>query len=92
MVLVKTNAALGAYDVAEKYISILEKTLFYRGMAAELRAGLEKEVHAPQLPDMHIRYEGLEGDMRDILEADPSQRILSQFHQVYKIIEKEGGR
>lgn len=92
MVLVKTNAALGAYDVAEKYISILEKTLFYRGMAAELRAGLEKEFHAPQLPDMHIRYEGLEGDMRDILEADPSQRIVSQFHQVYKIIEKEDGR
>lgn len=91
-VLVQTNVALGAYDVAEKYISILEKTLFYRGMAAELRAGLENGYQAPQLPDMHIRYDGLEGDMRDILEVNPSQRILSQFHQVYKIIEKEGGK
>ncbi len=91
-VLVQTNVALGAYDVAEKYISILEKTLFYRGMAAELRAGLENGYQAPQLPDMHIRYDGLEGDMRDILEVNPSQRILSQFHQVYETIEKEGGK
>lgn len=88
--LVRTNAALGAYDVAMKYITKLEKTLFYRGLAARLKESVEKgqDVVIP-LTDKYLRYEGIKGDMRDILEAEPSHRILSQFHQVYRIIEKE---
>ena len=41
-VLIRTNAALGAYDVAEKYLTRLEKTLFYRDDAAELRKTMKE--------------------------------------------------
>ena len=88
-VLARTNAALGAYDVAEKYITVLEKTLFYRGVAEELRQSMKEPAVLP-LTDRHIRYDGLEGDMRDILEVDASHPILSQFHQLCKILEKGG--
>ena len=89
-VLIRTNAALGASEVAEKYVSVLDKTLFYRGVANELKtllAGADDAV----LPivDEHMRYDGIKGDMRDILEVCPTHRILSQFYELYQILEKE---
>lgn len=88
MALVRTNIALGAYDVAEKYIRMLEKTLFYRKWAKEVSAdpGRYAAASLPS-PDEYLRYEGLKGDMRDMLEADPSQPILSQFYELYGILE-----
>ena len=98
-VLVLTNLALESYDVALKYIGILEKTLFYRRWAKDMRllaedpeaAGNDATVsclrRALPLTDGYVRYEGLKGDMRDILAADPSNRILSQFHQAYLLLE-----
>ena len=93
-ILIKTNAALGAYNVADKYITILEKTLFYRDEARLLRENLSGECDAISLPltDEYVRYDGIKGDMRDILEATPSHKILSQFYQVYQILEKEEKR
>ncbi len=92
-VLIRTNAALGADDVAEKYISRLEKTLFYRGVAKEMKILLSEPSDAVlPLQDEYMRHDGIQGDMRDILEADPLHRILSQFHQLYMILEKEGGK
>ena len=41
--LVKMNLVMGAHDVAEKYISILERTLFYKGWASSMRAFLGNE-------------------------------------------------
>lgn len=88
-VLARTNAALGAYDVADKYVRLLEKTLFYRGMAKSLRASFgQQEVLLPE-SDEYVRYDGLKGDMRDILEVNPEHPILSQFYQLYEILEKE---
>lgn len=91
--LVRTNAVLGAYDVAEKYLSLLEKTLFYRDEAQELRNLMDSQT-AGVLPqtDGYLRYDGLKGDMRDILEVCPDHRILSQFYQLYQILEQEGQR
>lgn len=88
MVLVRTNIALGAYDVAEKYIRVLKKTLFYRKWAKEASAALDHPSTA-SLPyqDEYLRYDGLKGDMRDMLQADPSQPILSQFYELYGILE-----
>ena len=89
-VLVRTNMALGAEDVARKYLGILEKTMFYRKWAESMKDGLGTGHHAI-LPhaDEYVRYEGIKGDMRDILDADPSQRILAQFYELYQLLEKE---
>lgn len=103
-ILVLTDMALDSYGTAEKYISILEKTLFYRKWAGEMRKILDNpslEEEHPELSRLrkaiplngeYVRYDGLKGDMRDILEADPSQRILSQFYEAYTALEKEGER
>lgn len=89
-VLVETNMALGDDEVALKYISILEKTLFYRKWAEARRdaIGGPSSAFLPHT-DGYVRYDGIKGDMRDILEADPSQRILAQFYELYQILEKE---
>ena len=44
------------------------------------------------LTDEYARYEGIRGDMRDIHEACPSNRILAQFYELYQILDKEGSR
>lgn len=87
-VLVLTNLALGSPEVAEKYINILEKTLFYRAWAKDMRNRIPDYRH-PVLPatDEYVRYDGLKGDMRDILDADPSNRILAQFYEAYSLLE-----
>lgn len=88
-VLARTNAALGACDVAEKYVRILEKTLFYRDDAKNLRNSFgQQEAILPET-DEYVRYDGIKGDMRDILEVDPDHPVLSQFYQLYAILEKE---
>ena len=88
MILVRTNIALGAYEVAEKYIRILEKTLFYRKWASEAYSAFEHPSAALlPLQDEYLRYDGLKGDMRDMLQADPSQHVLSQFYELYGILE-----
>lgn len=103
-VMVLTNLALDSYRTAEKYIGILEKTLFYRKWAGEMRRIIDDpslaEVH-PELSDLgkaiphnsgYVRHDGLKGDMQDILEVYPSHRILSQFYEAYSALEKGGER
>lgn len=102
--LIITDIVLESYGTAEKYIRILEKTLFHRSWARDMRRFLGDRSaveNDPYLGDLcravpekseYIRYDGLKGDMRDILEAYPSHKILSQFHAAYSLLEKEGGR
>lgn len=97
--LIKMNLVMGAHDVAEKYISILERTLFYRGWASSMRTflGNEDAIKADKelgmmyaslpLTDEYARLDGIVGDMRDIHEACPYNVILSQFYELYKILE-----
>ena len=97
--LIKINLVMGAHDVAEKYISILERTLFYKGWASSMRVflGNEEAVKADKemgmmyaslpLTDEYARLDGIVGDMRDIHEACPDNVILSQFYELYKILE-----
>jgi hypothetical protein len=40
------------------------------------------------LTDEYARYEGVIGDMRDIHQACPSNFILSQFYELYQILEE----
>jgi ribosomal protein S16 len=96
-ILVLTNMTLGSPEVAEKYLNILEKTLFHRVWAREMRRALDDPSHESDelrrlrdaLPAKgeYVRYDGLKGDMMDILEADPSNRILSQFYTAYQMLE-----
>lgn len=102
--LIKSNLVLGADDVAEKYISLLEKTLFYRKWAESMRRFLNDAQavrNDPELgrlyaslpaADEYARYEGLIGDLRDIHLANPSDRIVTQFYELYQILDKEGTR
>lgn len=102
MALIKSNIVLGAYDVAEKYITLLEKTLSYRKWATSMRPFINnpEAVQADNelgqmytsLPevDSYARYDGLSGDLRDINKANPSNRIVAQFYELYQILEKEG--
>lgn len=97
--LVLTNIALGAPEVAKKYLTVLEKTLFHRGWARQMQAYVEDSALISEheqlsrlcrtLPQTegYVRYEGLKGDMRDALAADPSNGILSQFHTAYLMLE-----
>lgn len=101
-ILIQTNLVLGAYQVAEKYIGWLEKTLFYRTWATDMRRFLHNPeairqdkhlgemVASVPLTDEYIKYEGLKQDMEDILAVNPSQKVLSQFYEVYRRMEKEG--
>ena len=102
MALVKSNLVLGADDVAEKYITLLEKTFSYRKWATAMRQFInnpeavraDKElgqmyVSLPEV-DSYARYDGLSGDLRDICKANPSNRIAAQFYELYQILEKEG--
>lgn len=82
-ILVQTNMAAGSYEVAEKYRCMLSKSLFYRDWAENVP---ELDVKLPSV-DEYVRHEGLPGDMRDILEANPSHSIISQFYELYKILE-----
>ena len=41
------------------------------------------------LTDEYARYDGIIGDMRDIHEACPDNKILSQFYELYKILEEK---
>lgn len=50
--LIQTNILTGAYAVAEKYIRILEQTLFYRQWAAEWRKYLYRDDRVEQEPSL----------------------------------------
>ncbi len=84
-VLIQTDMAAGSYEVADKYRNILSKTLFYRDWAENVP---ELEGNLP-LEDEYVRHDGLSGDMEDILAANPAHRIMSQFYELYKILEVE---
>lgn len=89
-ILVLTNLAAGSYEVAEKYLDLLDRTLMYRKWAKDMRrVADEQEKVAASLPaeGVYVRHDGLKGDMEDIVSADPSQRIALQFLEVYKMME-----
>lgn len=89
-ILVQTNLATGSYEVAEKYLDILERTLMYRKWAKDMRRFLDDpEKVAAFLPaeGVYVRHDGLKGDLEDIVSANPSQRIALQFLEVYKMME-----
>lgn len=45
--LTETNIVTGQYDVARRYIGILQQTLFYRGVVEKLNAIVKQSPEAP---------------------------------------------
>lgn len=89
--LVLTNLAYGAYGVAEKYLSLLGKTLFYKGWAEKYKELLGNDaavegnpVTGPLrrciFPDNKLSgLGGLDIDFRRILRANPEHSQTMQY-------------
>ena len=95
--MVQHNLAMGAYEVAEKYISFLEKTLFYRQEAAAYRGFL----YRPELVDAdkwlgNVKKSIAQEDsylvsllglnLSEIVHANPQNNIALQFYQAYLLL------
>ena len=99
--LVQTNLIYGTYPVAEKYISILEKTYAYRDWAQSQRKCLyndEVVESAPQLrtrrrmlPDRNslAMIKGLAGDLALFLEKGPANSAALQYLGAMYLLAKD---
>lgn len=86
-----TNLAFGAYEVAEKYISLLEKTLFYKRWAKEFREMLYNDdavaVNAVVsskrkciFPENKLSgLGGLDIDLKRIIRNNPEHQATIQY-------------
>ena len=89
--LVKTNIAYGAYKVAEKYISQLEKTWKYKEWASYYRSLLKDEQKlAKDAEIVNLRKSltdhdhfavalGVDADLDLVLEANPENRAAKEY-------------
>lgn len=95
--LVQHNLVIGADKVAEKYISYLEKTLFYRQWAKEHRRFLSNPAlvesdsilgnfkQSIPLDDSYlVTLLGL--NLNEIVNANPQNKIALQYYQAYLLL------
>lgn len=101
MRLVKTNLILGHDMVAEKYLALLEKTLFYKKWAQHYRMFL----HNPQAVEAdeelgekrrglskHNRFvmsHGWNRELEDVLQADPSNKKVVAYLGLSYLLAKD---
>lgn len=100
MRLIKTNLVWGAWDVAEKYISMMEKTLFYKGQAQEFRRFLNNDEAVLADPELGRLRRGLTNmdyfsgmnplaDLELILAADPSDKAARDYYVSFMLLAKD---
>jgi len=100
MRLVQTNLIFGSYPVAEKYISLLEKTYSYKKWANEQRKFLynDKAIAADpfysnarrSLPINHLEHsEGLAGDLQAILNVNPNDKNAFDYLSAIYLLSKD---
>lgn len=101
MRLVKTNLILGHDAVAEKYLSLLDKTLFYKTWAQRYRRflGNPKALMAdPELGEKRraltahnhfIASQGWTADLEEVLAADPSNRKVATYLGLSYLLAKD---
>lgn len=89
-----TSAIYDNKPLAIKYISLLEKTLFYRDWATELRSALESNTSSPLakrlqtkkaclFPDNRFSGSmGIDKDLEEILKTNPAHSTTSQYLKV----------
>lgn len=67
--LVRTNIIFGAYPLAEKYIRLLEKTLFYDDWATDQRRFLNNEEAINADPEYSAKRKSLPADCEEFTQA-----------------------
>lgn len=89
--LVEINLAYGAYPVAEKYLALLEKTLYYKNWAKSHRRFLnnDRTVIKDSLLGAKRRcifpencfagQFGIDADLKHIIDHNPSHRVSMQY-------------
>lgn len=95
--LVQHNLIIGADEVAEKYISMLEKMLFYRQWANDYRRFLDRpdlvdadptlgnlKRSLPQEDGYLVTILGL--NLSEIIGSNPQNKIALQFYQAYLLL------
>ena len=99
--LVQTNLIYGTYPVAEKYISILEKTYAYRDWAQSQRKYLYNDevvesdpilgTRRRMLPDRNslAMIKGLAGDLALFLEKGPANSVALQYLGAMYLLAKD---
>ncbi|MEG2067021.1 MAG: DUF6057 family protein, partial [Tannerellaceae bacterium] len=101
--LVETNLIYGAYPVAEKYINLLEQTLYYRDWATAHRKFLYHDEEVERDPLLggkrrslpmanHLALvDGLDKDLKSIAEANPSNPSAIQYLGAYYLLNRDLG-
>lgn len=96
--LVETNIIYGAYPVAEKYISALERDGKYRRWASAQRAFLGNDEMVESDPlygqmrkcipaqDFISSVRGIDEDMKDIIRANPGYRSTIEYLGLYYLL------
>lgn len=96
--LVTIQLAYGNYRVAEKLITRLEKTLFYRGWAKEMRRFLDNDAlvegdsvlgpkrRAIPAVNYYMSPWGLQRELKAIVAANPDQVVAAQFLNAFLIL------
>lgn len=95
--MVQHNLVMGAYGVAEKYISYLEKTLFYRQWAKDYRRFLYSDYSVGKdaflgsikqsIPHDDYYLVTLLGlNLKEIIHANPQNKIALQYYQAYLLL------
>ena len=99
--LVQTNLIYGAYPVAEKYISILEKTFAYRDWAGAQRKYLYNDEAVENDPVLGLRrrmlpeqntlamIDGLNGDLERFLKKGPANSAAMQYLGAMYLLAKD---
>jgi hypothetical protein len=89
--LVQTNLIYGAYQVAEKYISVLEKTKYYSEWAHSQRRFLDNDKAVESDPLLGAKREclfpedclsgknGIDSDLKHIIDHNPTHRATIQY-------------
>jgi len=99
--LVQTNLIYGAYPVAEKYMDLLEQTLFYKKWAHEHRRFLGNDAAVESDPLLGIKrrcippanllseVQGLNVDLEVIAKQNPAHRASIQYLGASYLLSKE---
>ena len=101
--LIQTNLIYGSYSVADKYISLLEQTAFYKDWATEQRKFLWNDEAVEEdsllsikrkciLPDNYLaELDGLDRDLKRIAEQNPSHKSSIEYAGAIYLLTKEMG-
>jgi len=99
--LVETNLINGQYKVAEKYLSLLDKTLFYRSWSKEIRKLLYNEelimkdpVYSEKIKqrisnDFFVTGYDFGTVMNKIIEEYPDNKMVVEYFLAYHLLNKD---